>query len=163
MDPRKLAIDDFAASMGVGRQHAQNIIDRCGDGPEWQARVEGLAALGELALIDAVKDVDEGDIEWAADEPEPEKALKQLVDDRAMRSLRARVAANARWAQTEDRTRATEKAREAALRRFENEVDPDGVLEPAERERRAGYARKAHMLGLALKSSKARRARKAAK
>ncbi|HET9255759.1 MAG TPA: hypothetical protein VFO16_11215 [Pseudonocardiaceae bacterium] len=48
------------------------------------------------------------------------------------------------------------------LARFEREADPDGVLEPAERARRAQAARRAHMQRLALASSKARHARKAA-
>lgn len=46
------------------------------------------------------------------------------------------------------------------MRRFEDQVDPDGALPPEERARRAGHARKAYMLGLALKSSRARQARK---
>jgi len=43
------------------------------------------------------------------------------------------------------------------LDRFEREVDPDGVLPPEERRRRAEHARKAYFLRLALASSKARR------
>jgi hypothetical protein len=42
---------------------------------------------------------------------------------------------------------------------FEAQVDPDGILEPAERARRAESARKAHFGRLALASAKARRAR----
>ncbi len=40
--------------------------------------------------------------------------------------------------------------------RFEKQVDPEGVLDPKERARRAEHARKAHSLGLALKSAQAR-------
>ncbi len=47
------------------------------------------------------------------------------------------------------------------MERFEREVDPDGTLEPAERARRASHARSAYYSGLALKSAKARRLRKA--
>lgn len=47
----------------------------------------------------------------------------------------------------------------AGLGYYESRVDPDGVLEPEERSRRADYLRRAHMQGLALQSSKARRAR----
>ena len=43
------------------------------------------------------------------------------------------------------------------LDRFEREVDPDGVLSPEERARRAGHARKAYFTRLALQSAKARR------
>jgi hypothetical protein len=46
--------------------------------------------------------------------------------------------------------------------RFERQVDPDGTLSPEDRARRAGHARKAFYLRLALKSAQARRARKAA-
>jgi len=78
------------------------------------------------------------------------------------RSLHARLASHASWARTEDRSARTEKARRAFLDRFEREVDPDGQLEPAERARRAEHARKAYMTGLALKRSRAARARRAA-
>ncbi len=47
------------------------------------------------------------------------------------------------------------------MARFEREVDPDGTLEPAERERRAAHARKAYYSALALKSAKARRLKRA--
>ncbi len=65
-------------------------------------------------------------------------------------------AAHALHAQV-DGTAHTAPARKAFLDRFEREVDPDGELEPAERARRAGHARKAYFIGLALKSAKARR------
>jgi hypothetical protein len=42
------------------------------------------------------------------------------------RSLRARVAAHTRWAQTPDRAAATASARQVFLDRFDREVDPDG-------------------------------------
>jgi hypothetical protein len=47
-------------------------------------------------------------------------------------------------------------ARAAFLDRFEREVDPAGVLDPAERARRAEHAKKAHFLRLALKSAQVR-------
>jgi hypothetical protein len=37
------------------------------------------------------------------------------------------------------------------------QVDPDGVLSPAERARRAGHARKAYFTRLALRSAQAQR------
>ncbi|ORT46551.1 hypothetical protein [Frankia sp. KB5] len=77
-----------------------------------------------------------------------------------LRSLRARAAANSSWARTWDRAARTQPARAAMLRRFEQQVDPDGVLDPAERARRAEYARKAHMQLLALRSAQVRRERR---
>ena len=51
-------------------------------------------------------------------------------------------------------------AREAFMSRFERDVDPDGVLDPAERGRRADMARRAYFTRLAYLSARAR-ARKA--
>ena len=73
------------------------------------------------------------------------------------RVLQARVAAHHKWATTTDRSAATEPARRALLERFELQVDPDGLLTPAERSIRAEHARKAYFTGLALKSARARR------
>jgi hypothetical protein len=73
------------------------------------------------------------------------------------RTLRARLAAHQSWANTTDRAARTAKARKAQLERFEREVDPDGVLTPAERATRAEHARKAHLLRLSLKSAASRR------
>jgi hypothetical protein len=75
------------------------------------------------------------------------------------RSLRARLGARAMHAR-HDAHQTTASGRAAFLARFEREVDPDGVLSPAERQRRAAHALSAHMSRLALTSSKARRARK---
>lgn len=75
------------------------------------------------------------------------------------RRLRAQIAANTRWAR-EDPTANAARGQAGLLAKFENDVDPDGTLDPAERTRRAEAARKAHMLRLALASSKARSARK---
>lgn len=50
-------------------------------------------------------------------------------------------------------------AREAFLSKFEREVDPDGLLDPVERARRADMARKAYFTRLAMASAKARRKR----
>jgi hypothetical protein len=73
------------------------------------------------------------------------------------RSLRARLAVHTSWARTSDRTARTAPARRAALQRFEREVDPDGVLLPAERAQRAEQAMRAQMARLALRSVQARR------
>lgn len=69
------------------------------------------------------------------------------------RSQIARIAANTRWAREDDRTAATQPARDGLDRRFEREVDPDGVLAPDELARRVTSARKAHFQRLALKSA----------
>lgn len=78
-----------------------------------------------------------------------------------VRRLRAQAAAHARWAHTADREAATAPARKAFIDRFEREVDPDGVLDPVERARRAASAKKAYFLGLAAKSAETRSRRKA--
>lgn len=74
-------------------------------------------------------------------------------------SAHASVAANTRWAHEPDRTAATAKARQALADKFEHEVDPDGVLDPAERAKRAANARRAFYQRLAIKSAKARGSR----
>ena len=68
----------------------------------------------------------------------------------------ASIAGNTRWAHCDDRTAATAPAREAFEKRFERQVDPDCVLPPEERARRAANARKAHFAQMALKSAQAR-------
>ena len=73
----------------------------------------------------------------------------------AERSLRARMAAHALHAKVDSRQH-TEPARRAFMDRFDDQVDPDRVLPPAERARRAEQAKKAYFVGLALKSSQAR-------
>lgn len=79
----------------------------------------------------------------------------------AERSLQARIASNISWATTANRSTRTAPARKAFNERFERQVDPDGVLLPAERARRAENARTAYFQQLALRSARARRARKA--
>lgn len=78
------------------------------------------------------------------------------------RRLRAQVAAHTSWANTSDPAARTANARKAGLDRFEQQVDPDGMMDPAERARRAEHARKAYFKTLALKSAKVR-AEKAAR
>lgn len=80
----------------------------------------------------------------------------------AERSLRARMAAYKLHSRHDSR-QLTEKARAAFNDRFVLEVDPDGILPQAERQRRAEYARKAYFAGLAAKSAQARRARRGLK
>jgi hypothetical protein len=78
------------------------------------------------------------------------------------RRIAAQVAAHTRWAHTADRQAATAPARTAFIERFEREVDPNGVLDPAERARRAESAKKAYFLRLAAKSAAARKAKRVA-
>ena len=75
------------------------------------------------------------------------------------RTLRARLAAHTMHSRVADERAHTAPARAAFNARWEKEVDPDGILPPAERSRRAEHARKAYFTALALKSAKARSAR----
>lgn len=77
--------------------------------------------------------------------------------DPAERSLRARIASHAFHAQVPDIVAHLAPARRGFMDKFERQVDPDGVLDPAERTRRAEHARKAYMSSLALRSVQARR------
>ena len=54
----------------------------------------------------------------------------------------------------------TAPAREAFLSRWGREVDPEGLLSPEERERRASFARRAYFAELALQSARTRARRK---
>ncbi|MFI7448174.1 hypothetical protein ACIBQX_11805 [Nonomuraea sp. NPDC049714] len=81
----------------------------------------------------------------------------------AERSLRARKGAHTSWANTSDPAARTKPARDGFLKRFEQQVDPNNELPAAERERRAGHLRKAHMQELAAKSAQKRRENREAK
>jgi len=70
--------------------------------------------------------------------------------------LLGRIGAHAAHSRNDSRD-LTAKARETFLESFEAEVDPDCVLPPEERRRRADHARRAHFGRLALKSADARR------
>lgn len=71
-------------------------------------------------------------------------------------SLRGRIGAAVTHSRHDSR-KLTAPAREAFLSKFEQEVDPTGVLPPEERSRRAEHARKAHMARLSRLSVMARR------
>lgn len=77
----------------------------------------------------------------------------------AERKLRASLAANTRWANTEraERQRLADKGQAGLLRRFAGEVDPAGTMPAAERDKRARNLLTAHMKRLALASSQSRR------
>jgi hypothetical protein len=75
------------------------------------------------------------------------------------RILRARLGAHALHSQYDSKA-ISQAAREASPGSdgyWERQVDPDGTLDPAERRRRAGHAKRAHFIKLALKSAQARR------
>jgi hypothetical protein len=70
--------------------------------------------------------------------------------------LRASIAANSRWAR-EDPKPAMARVREHWFeKRFIDEVDPDRLLPEQERLRRARSAMRAHMMRMALASSRSR-------
>lgn len=71
----------------------------------------------------------------------------------SQRRLRAQIAAHSLHAQGKTNTG---PARKAFINRFEREVDPDGILSPAERAKRAEHARQVYMRQLALKSARSR-------
>ena len=60
-----------------------------------------------------------------------------------------------------DARETTKAARAAFDKRFEDEVDPERVLDPEDRAARAAAARKAYMLRLSMRSAKVRRERAA--
>ena len=64
------------------------------------------------------------------------------------KDMRARIAAEISWSRTADRSARTRPARQAFLKRFERQVDPDGKLSPDERARRAEHALRGYMLQL---------------
>lgn len=73
------------------------------------------------------------------------------------KSLNGRIAAHESWARTPDRTARTAPARRALEDKFLREADPEGVLSPVERAKRAENLRKAFYCRLAKKSAEARR------
>jgi hypothetical protein len=76
----------------------------------------------------------------------------------AAKDINRRIAAEISWSRTYDRSARTRPARQEFLQRFEREVDPDGVLPPDERRRRAEHAKRAYMLRLAKRAVRARQA-----
>jgi hypothetical protein len=75
------------------------------------------------------------------------------------KDINKRIAAEISWARTYDRSARTRPAREAFLKRFETEVEPDGTLPPQERRERADHAKRAYMLQLAKRAVASRKAR----
>jgi hypothetical protein len=79
-----------------------------------------------------------------------------LTFDPAEMARRGRLGAQVTHARHDPHS-LTAAARAAFLARFEQEVDPDGVLPDPERLRRARQALRRHMTRLALQSAEARR------
>jgi len=75
------------------------------------------------------------------------------------RTLIARQGAHAMHAKHDSKVTSA-PGRQKFLSRFEEQVDPNSQLSSEERSRRAAHARKAYFAELALKSARARRARK---
>ena len=96
--------------------------------------------------------------EFAADAAGSRKHHGMDEAERASRALRGRIGAH-RLHATHDPRETTKAARAAFMSSFEREVDPDGLLPPEERARRAAHARAAHFARLAYLSAKARAAR----
>jgi hypothetical protein len=71
-------------------------------------------------------------------------------------SLRGRMGAHALHARHDSKA-ISQPARDAFMARFVKEVDPDLVLDPEERARRAEHARKAYFTRLAYLSARARK------
>ena len=70
----------------------------------------------------------------------------------------ARARSLDRWAyDPQTPAEATAAGRRGFLASFERKVDPDGLLDPDDRRRRAELALKAHMIRLAQRSAEARR------
>ena len=79
----------------------------------------------------------------------------------AERTLRARIAAHARWAREPDRTKATQAARNGLGAMFEAQVPPE-ITDPEARAKAAENLRRAYYARLSLAAAKARRQRAAA-
>lgn len=86
-------------------------------------------------------------------------ASKNLTPEQ--RSLRSRMAAACLHAEGKTNTAAATRSSPASVEYWANKIDPDGALPEAVRLKRAEHARRAHMLKLALASSRARAARRA--
>jgi hypothetical protein len=78
------------------------------------------------------------------------------------RSLQGRLAVETSWSRTRDPSARTAPAREAFMRQFDDQVDPDRKLAAGERAIRAEHARRAHFARMALRSAQVKRAKRAA-
>lgn len=79
-----------------------------------------------------------------------------LEFDPAEMAMRGRIGAHVTHSRHDGRE-LTAPARQAFLSKFERDVDPEGMLSPEERRRRAEHAKKAHFARLARLSAESRR------
>lgn len=113
------------------------------------------AVAGQLALPLAIEDGEAACRTHAIESP-PITPPRPTPDA----SARGRIGAFRLHAMHDSRA-LTQAARRAFLSGFERQVDPAGILDPAERERRALYARREHFARLARASAQSRRQRSA--
>lgn len=92
--------------------------------------------------------------------PKQQSAERLTAAERRIRASLAAHEMHARHnrAEVQEWAKRANDASPAGLGYYETRVDPDGVLEPEERRRRAQHLRTAHMKRLAMKSARARRA-----
>lgn len=79
--------------------------------------------------------------------------------DHEIRRLQTRAAAHKSWAKTTDRSARARAGNRALMARFERDVDPQGILPPADRAKMADSLMRAHFTNLALRKARAKRAR----
>jgi hypothetical protein len=91
----------------------------------------------------------------SAPRPKNPTGISHLTPEQ--RSLRARIAAHARWSKPGARQRQAVAASAAQLRRHEFLVDPAGDMDPVERRQAAESSIKAEMAKLSFQAAKARR------
>jgi hypothetical protein len=72
-------------------------------------------------------------------------------------SATARAAALRRWAFESDRSNATQAARDGRFKKYQDQVDPDGVLSPSERQQRAQALMRSDMIMLSQRRAKSPR------
>lgn len=78
--------------------------------------------------------------------------------DPVIASLVATIAVLTDLARCPDLVARTEPARKALAEKWEREADPEGVLDPDERAKRADFLKRAHYKRMALRSATVRRA-----
>ena len=79
------------------------------------------------------------------------------------RQLHARAASLANWSRVPDRSAAMAPLRDGFQRKLEQQVDPDGVLDPVELAKRVDMARRAHLANASrIAAKKARERRESA-
>jgi hypothetical protein len=132
------------------------------DDMPWQEDATGRVCARLVAEGSAWRDED--DVAWNAhwdchQRAEREEHARNADPNASLRSLRGPIGAYTRWANTDDRLKATQPARDGLYAKFERQVDPEGKLSPQERAKRAEYARRAYYQRLALKSVQARQRR----